>query len=353
MAHTQRVIPTGPTGPVGSRCGHTRHVRRPPVPSGSDPPAPGSAPPGSAPPYSEGLHGIPRHPGSRPTEVHPTTAASPTRITGAVGRPSARPTQPHHPRPGPLRPRRRPGGNGWATPMSRGGHRPGRAPGAGRQRCWSRCSRKTDESRVVLTVRSDQLRSHQGEVAFPGGRLDTGEDVVEAALREADEEVSLDSSLVTVIGQLTALPTVSSNTVMTPVVAALDRRPVLRANPGRGAPHLRRGPEGVGGRRRVPRGVVVGARSGRPDRISRRRVPGVVLRRGRRDGVGSHGPDTDGADLPGPEGAVPTIAPGPGPRRLTDPDPGWAPTGVGTPPGVTDGAGGAGRRAERGRRRSR
>ncbi len=42
---------------------------------------------------------------------------------------------------------------------------------------------------------------------------------------------SLDSSLVTVIGQLTALPTVSSNTVMTPVVAALDRRPVLRANP--------------------------------------------------------------------------------------------------------------------------
>ncbi len=87
------------------------------------------------------------------------------------------------------------------------------------------------ESRVVLTVRSDQLRSHQGEVAFPGGRLDIGEDVVEAALREADEEVSLDSSSVTVIGQLTALPTVSSNTVMTPVVAALDRRPVLRANP--------------------------------------------------------------------------------------------------------------------------
>jgi len=87
------------------------------------------------------------------------------------------------------------------------------------------------ESRVVLTVRSDQLRSHRGEVAFPGGRLEIGEDVVRAALREAIEEVALDPSLVTVIGQLTSLPTVSSNTVMTPVVATLDRRPALRASP--------------------------------------------------------------------------------------------------------------------------
>jgi 8-oxo-dGTP pyrophosphatase MutT (NUDIX family) len=87
------------------------------------------------------------------------------------------------------------------------------------------------ESRVVLTVRSDHLRSHQGEVAFPGGRLESGEGVVEAALREAAEEVSLDPSAVTVLGELTAMPTVSSNTVMTPVVAALDRRPHLTANP--------------------------------------------------------------------------------------------------------------------------
>jgi 8-oxo-dGTP pyrophosphatase MutT (NUDIX family) len=87
------------------------------------------------------------------------------------------------------------------------------------------------ETRVVLTVRSNQLRSHQGEVALPGGRLDAGEGVVEAALREAAEEVSLDPSVVTVIGELTALPTVASNTVMTPVVAVLDHRPTLRASP--------------------------------------------------------------------------------------------------------------------------
>jgi 8-oxo-dGTP pyrophosphatase MutT (NUDIX family) len=85
--------------------------------------------------------------------------------------------------------------------------------------------------RVVLTVRSDRLRSHQGEVAFPGGKLEQGEGEIEAALREATEEVALDPATVRVIGSLTPMPTVASDTVMTPVVAALGRRPVLTGNP--------------------------------------------------------------------------------------------------------------------------
>ncbi|MGD0394213.1 MAG: CoA pyrophosphatase [Acidimicrobiales bacterium] len=88
------------------------------------------------------------------------------------------------------------------------------------------------EARVVLTVRSDRLRSHQGEVAFPGGRLEGDEGVVEAALREAFEEVGLQPGLVNVVAQLTAMPTISSDTVMTPVVATLETRPSLTANPG-------------------------------------------------------------------------------------------------------------------------
>lgn len=87
------------------------------------------------------------------------------------------------------------------------------------------------EARVILTVRSDRLRSHQGEVAFPGGRLDEGEGVVDGALREAHEEVDLDPGLATVVTVLSSMPTVSSNTVMTPVIATLDDRPDLRANP--------------------------------------------------------------------------------------------------------------------------
>ncbi len=88
------------------------------------------------------------------------------------------------------------------------------------------------DTRVILTVRSDHLRSHQGEVAFPGGRLDAGEGVAGAALREAFEEVSLDPGLVDVVGELTPMPTRSSNTIMTPVVATLKGRPSLEANPG-------------------------------------------------------------------------------------------------------------------------
>ena len=87
------------------------------------------------------------------------------------------------------------------------------------------------ETRVLLTVRSGRLRSHRGEVAFPGGRLDPGESNEEGARREAFEEVGLDPALVRVVGHLSALPTVSSNTLMTPVVGVLPGRPATEAAP--------------------------------------------------------------------------------------------------------------------------
>lgn len=87
------------------------------------------------------------------------------------------------------------------------------------------------ETRVILTVRSSQLRSHTGEVAFPGGRLEPGESVDEGAHREAYEEIRLDPSSAEVIGHLNTMPTVSSNMLMTPVVAVLAARPTLVAGP--------------------------------------------------------------------------------------------------------------------------
>ena len=53
---------------------------------------------------------------------------------------------------------------------------------------------------VILTQRPETMRRHPGQVAFPGGRIDPGEDVTTAALREAHEEVALDPALVEVIG---------------------------------------------------------------------------------------------------------------------------------------------------------
>ena len=55
---------------------------------------------------------------------------------------------------------------------------------------------------ILLTKRTSTLSSHAGQVAFPGGRIDPGESAVEAALREAREEVGLPAALVEVTGQL-------------------------------------------------------------------------------------------------------------------------------------------------------
>jgi len=63
------------------------------------------------------------------------------------------------------------------------------------------------QASVLLTRRSLHLPSHAGEVSFPGGRLGVGELPLEAALREAEEEVGLDRSGVEVIGELTPLTT--------------------------------------------------------------------------------------------------------------------------------------------------
>jgi 8-oxo-dGTP pyrophosphatase MutT (NUDIX family) len=81
---------------------------------------------------------------------------------------------------------------------------------------------------VVLTRRSQALRSHRGEISFPGGRLDPGETPERGALREADEEVALAPAAVELVGRLTTLATVVSRSHIVPVVGRLRARPTLR-----------------------------------------------------------------------------------------------------------------------------
>ncbi len=76
------------------------------------------------------------------------------------------------------------------------------------------------EPGVLLTVRRENLRTHAGQVAFPGGRLDPGEDALAAALREANEELALEPSLAEPVGRLDDYRTITGF-VVAPVIAVI------------------------------------------------------------------------------------------------------------------------------------
>ncbi len=88
-----------------------------------------------------------------------------------------------------------------------------------------------DGATVLMTRRSDTLASHTGQIAFPGGRLDPGETAVEAALREAREEVALDTAEVEVLGLCDTYQT-GTGFLITPVVGWLRYTPATTPAPG-------------------------------------------------------------------------------------------------------------------------
>ena len=89
-----------------------------------------------------------------------------------------------------------------------------------------------DDVYMILTRRSPHLRHHAHEVAFPGGRRESGDaDLWTTAVREAQEEVGIDPSTIRRIGELDSFVTVGSRTLVTPFVAVTDQRPTLRRDP--------------------------------------------------------------------------------------------------------------------------
>lgn len=82
---------------------------------------------------------------------------------------------------------------------------------------------------AILTRRSQEMTNHRGEISFPGGRLDAGETVVDAALRETHEEIGLLPSEARVVGELNGMATVVSNSHIVPIVARYASAPNFRA----------------------------------------------------------------------------------------------------------------------------
>jgi 8-oxo-dGTP pyrophosphatase MutT (NUDIX family) len=89
------------------------------------------------------------------------------------------------------------------------------------------------EARIILTKRPETMPTHQGEIAFPGGKLDpqVDRDLRDAALREAKEEIGLDPGLVEIVAELDGIGTLASRFVIAPFVGFLAARPALRPDP--------------------------------------------------------------------------------------------------------------------------
>ena len=76
------------------------------------------------------------------------------------------------------------------------------------------------EPGVILTVRREHMRTHAGQVAFPGGRIDEGEDALAAALREAHEELGLPPDVVETVSAIEDYRTVTGY-IVTPVIGVV------------------------------------------------------------------------------------------------------------------------------------
>ena len=88
-----------------------------------------------------------------------------------------------------------------------------------------------DDLRVVLIRRPLHMPTHGGDVAFPGGKPEPGEQPLDTALREAREEVGIEPDSVEVLGYLPAVHTVSYPRLVVPVVGRLAAVPSLRLDP--------------------------------------------------------------------------------------------------------------------------
>lgn len=87
-----------------------------------------------------------------------------------------------------------------------------------------------EEPGVILLHRPSNMRAHPGQIAFPGGKRDPGENAVEAALREAHEELGIEPDAVRVIGTSDIYRT-GSGYEITPVIGVLPADLKITPNP--------------------------------------------------------------------------------------------------------------------------
>lgn len=84
---------------------------------------------------------------------------------------------------------------------------------------------------LVLTLRSKTLKHHNNQISFPGGRNEKDESSVKAAIRETFEEINISINEQQILGSLTEFFVPPSNSLITPIIAYIEKIDGLKANP--------------------------------------------------------------------------------------------------------------------------
>jgi 8-oxo-dGTP pyrophosphatase MutT (NUDIX family) len=88
-----------------------------------------------------------------------------------------------------------------------------------------------DNPGLVFTERRSDLNRHAGEISFPGGRRDEGEELLDTALREAEEEIGLSRERVEIVGCLPPIGTFVTNYKVHPFVGLIEEGLRFKPNP--------------------------------------------------------------------------------------------------------------------------
>lgn len=82
-----------------------------------------------------------------------------------------------------------------------------------------------------LIKRQEYSGAHSGQVSLPGGKAEPGEDAIQTALRECEEEIGVKQDQVAVLGKLSDFFVIPSNYIVTPIVAAISLKPFFKPDP--------------------------------------------------------------------------------------------------------------------------
>jgi len=85
--------------------------------------------------------------------------------------------------------------------------------------------------RFPLIKRPEYIGAHGGQVSLPGGKAEPGEDAVQTALRECEEEIGVQPEQISVLGKLTDFFVIPSNFLVTPIIASISPKPMFKPDP--------------------------------------------------------------------------------------------------------------------------